>query len=221
MGSKKYSENLLMWSLRWTWYMTICTGREVLGILLHVGRTSAEKSAINAFVGGLWFRILGSNPLISFGSPLVAARRHQFVTHLVTIFFLVIVWNSAAGDLFLFFPSSSCLFFSCPTWFHRALRPNPPTGALWNQVKLSSGVIGFGLWALWNQGSVKPSETKSGGSKFGLRALWNQGTRLHRTPGIVTVFNPFIEHLALWRTLTPCHSVLQRVAVCCSYVQCS
>ena len=30
----------------------ICTGRDVLGILLHVGRMSAEKSAINAFLRG-------------------------------------------------------------------------------------------------------------------------------------------------------------------------
>ena len=37
----------LDWSLRWTWYLMICTGREVRA---HVGRTSAEKSAINAFL---------------------------------------------------------------------------------------------------------------------------------------------------------------------------
>ena len=47
---KVYRDN---WLLRLKWYIIICTRREDSRILLHVSRTSAEKSAINAFLGGL------------------------------------------------------------------------------------------------------------------------------------------------------------------------
>ena len=46
------SEKVLILSLRCTWYIRIGTGRQVSGILLHIGRTSAEKCAIDAFLGG-------------------------------------------------------------------------------------------------------------------------------------------------------------------------
>jgi len=36
----------------------ICTGRKSSGILLRIGRTSAEKSAINTFLGGLQMRVV-------------------------------------------------------------------------------------------------------------------------------------------------------------------
>jgi len=46
------SEKVLILSLRCTWYIRIGTGRQVSGILLQIGRTSAEKCAIDAFLGG-------------------------------------------------------------------------------------------------------------------------------------------------------------------------
>jgi len=46
------SENVLILRLRCTWYIRIGTDRQVSGILLHKERTSAEKCAINAFLGG-------------------------------------------------------------------------------------------------------------------------------------------------------------------------
>jgi len=58
MGSKEYLENIWILSLRCTWYIMICTGRESSGILLRIGRTWAEKSAMNAFLGGLQMRVV-------------------------------------------------------------------------------------------------------------------------------------------------------------------
>ena len=47
--------------LRWKWYILICTRRNSSRFLLHVWRTSAEKSVINAFLVGDLFVCLFVN----------------------------------------------------------------------------------------------------------------------------------------------------------------
>jgi len=48
----------LIFFLRWSWYLMICTGVKFRRVLLHVRWTSAEKSVINAFLGGFSFALL-------------------------------------------------------------------------------------------------------------------------------------------------------------------
>jgi len=48
-----YTEKMFIVSLRFDWLLIICTSGKFEGILLHVGRTSSEKSAVNAMLGGI------------------------------------------------------------------------------------------------------------------------------------------------------------------------
>jgi len=53
MGLKKYSENVLILSLRCTWYIMIYNGRQVLRDFTTHLVDFSRKSAINAFLGGI------------------------------------------------------------------------------------------------------------------------------------------------------------------------
>jgi len=48
-----YLEKMFIVSLRFDWWLIICTSGNFPGILLHVGRTSSGKSAINTILGGM------------------------------------------------------------------------------------------------------------------------------------------------------------------------